>query len=251
MPPWSAIPIIECNEPLVAIPPDTFMLTEPHPYVSLGAPYGRLADGQLLTPWRLRAGVLNALLDAQTTLAQRQPGWRFKLFDAWRPRPVQAFMVWREFQLQAARQHLSLGDCHTPDELQARHPALHAALAAQVYTYWSLPSNDPRTPPPHTTGAAIDLTLVDGRGQEVDMGCPIDETTTRAHPLHYASQTTAAARACHAHRQLLAEVMASARFVRHPNEWWHFSLGDPLWAWTQGETDGSARVAYYGRTPDA
>ena len=30
-------------------------------------------------------------------------------------------------------------------------------------------------------------------------------------------------------RQL--SVMLKAGFVQHPNEWWHFSYGDQLWAW--------------------
>ena len=40
---------------------------------------------------------------------------------------------------------------------------------------------------------------------------------------------------------LLDEVMRSAGFRRHGNEWWHFSLGDQMWAWTTGEA-----VAIYG-----
>ena len=32
-------------------------------------------------------------------------------------------------------------------------------------------------------------------------------------------------------RDLLANVMRKAGFVRHPHEWWHFSYGDQLWAW--------------------
>jgi D-alanyl-D-alanine dipeptidase len=33
--------------------------------------------------------------------------------------------------------------------------------------------------------------------------------------------------------------------VRHPNEWWHFSHGDQLWAWRSGRA-----AALYGRTSD-
>ena len=32
-------------------------------------------------------------------------------------------------------------------------------------------------------------------------------------------------------------------FVQHPNEWWHFSYGDQLWAWTNKN-----RKAIYGKT---
>jgi D-alanyl-D-alanine dipeptidase len=46
----------------------------------------------------------------------------------------------------------------------------------------------------------------------------------------------------HRHRQLLAKAMALAGFARHPNEWWHFSAGDQLWAWIS-----QAPAARYGR----
>lgn len=29
--------------------------------------------------------------------------------------------------------------------------------------------------------------------------------------------------------------MGAAGFAQHPNEWWHYSFGDQLWAWRKGE----------------
>lgn len=94
-----------------------------------------------------------------------------------------------------------------------------------------------RPRPPHSTGAAVDLTLVDAQGQPVDMGSPIDELSPRSLPDYYPPESTYTAR-----RNLLHQVMAQAGFVRHPEEWWHFSWGDQLWAWVTG-----APVAHYGR----
>jgi D-alanyl-D-alanine dipeptidase len=234
---YQSIPIEDCGEPLVAIPA-AFAFTTPHPYAALDAPYGGA------TPWRLRQGVADALLCAQQALAARRPGWRLRIFDAWRPVAVQAFMVWREFGLQAERHGRSLADCTSPAELERRDPALYAELARTVFEFWGVPSEDPRTPPPHSTGAALDVTLEDAAGKEIDMGCPIDETTVRAYPDHYAAATDPAGRACHEHRALLHEVMSGAGFARHANEWWHFSRGDQMWAWTRGEAK-----AIYGRAP--
>jgi zinc D-Ala-D-Ala dipeptidase len=239
---YQAIPIEECNDPLVAIPPGAVAVTVPHPYVALGAPYGTVS------PWMLRRGVLTALLQAQHELGARRPGWALKLFDAYRPNSVQAFMVWREFGRLAAQDGMSLAAFRDPTELHQRDPDLYEALATRVFEFWGVPSDDPRTPPPHSTGAAIDLTLLDAAGREVDMGCPIDETTERAYPDHYASASSPPLRRYHEHRVLLDEVMRSAGFLRHGNEWWHFSLGDQMWAWAAGEP-----IAIHGRvaTPAA
>lgn len=233
---YRAVPIEECHDPLVAIPAGAFPLTEPHPYVLLGAPYGAAS------PWMLRRRVLDALMQAQRALSAHRPGWRLKLFDAYRPVPVQAFMVWREFRLQAERAGLSLAGYRDPFELQAREPEVYRTLAAKVFEFWGQPSDDPATPPPHSTGAAVDLTLQDECGQEVDMGGLIDETTERSYPDHYADAALPAQQAFHAHRVLLNEVMRLAGFSRHRNEWWHFSLGDQMWALANGEG-----AAVYGR----
>ena len=32
-------------------------------------------------------------------------------------------------------------------------------------------------------------------------------------------------------RHLLREIMTKFGCAQHPNEWWHFSYGDQLWAW--------------------
>lgn len=226
---YRSVPIVECGDPLVAIPRDAFAFTDPHPYVAMGAPYGDA------TPWMLRQGVLDALLDAGSFLDSRRPGWRLKLFDAYRPVPVQAFMVWREFRQQAELIGRSIAAFDSPAGLAERDPDLYATLAATVFTFWGVPSDDPRTPPPHSTGAAIDLTLQDASGSEVDMGCPIDETSERAYPDFHAHAATPEARAIHGHRELLKDVMTAAGFSRHVNEWWHFSLGDQMAAQARGE----------------
>ena len=84
--PWSHIPIADNGEPLLPLPAELQRL-EPHPYVAVGAPYGEQGS-----PFRLRQGVIERLLSAQSHLQQRHPHWRLAVFDAWRPLEVQRFM---------------------------------------------------------------------------------------------------------------------------------------------------------------
>ena len=221
MRPWDSVRIEDNGEPLVAIARGQLSFEEPPPYVALGAPYGQWG------PWFLRRTVLQRLLEAQRSLAIQRAGWRLHLLDAWRPLAVQAFMVE-----------------HTDQQLRREAPELDdTARRARVLTYWASPSENPATPPPHSTGAAIDLTLVDGEGRVVNMGSPFDEPTERSHPDHFAMAIDAPGQAAHASRQLLAQVMRAAGFVRHPQEWWHFSHGDRAWA-----REHDLAVARYGRT---
>ncbi len=233
MKPYQVIPICDRNEPLVPIPRDRFALVQPHPYQMLGAPYGHQS------PYFLRLGVLAALADAQDQLQQKCPGWRMQVFDAFRPVAVQQFMVEHTLAEQArARGWVA-------EMLTA---AQRDEVMAEVVQFWAMPSDDPATPPPHSTGAALDVTLIDATGSVVDMGSPIDEVSPRSHPDHFAHRTTPADQALHAHRTLLNQVMMAAGFRRHPNEWWHFSLGDQLWAWLRRQETGSDKfLAHYGR----
>lgn len=226
---YQTIAIEECAEPVVPIPDEPFAFTRPHPYAALGAPYGEIS------PWMLRQGVVDALRRAQAELHRLAPGWRLKLFDAYRPVPVQAFMVWREFQHQAGLAGRSLASYGEASELQAGDPDLYRLLAGKVFEFWGVPSDDPLTPPPHSTGAAVDLTLEDASGRQIDMGSPIDEASERSYPDHYANAASPPLRAVHHNRLLLDRVMVSAGFCRHGNEWWHFSRGDQMWAWTLGK----------------
>ena len=79
------------------------------------------------------------------------------------------------------------------------------------------------------------------------MGSAIDELSVRSHPDHFANSTNALEQQYHTHRQLLWDVMRHSGFQRHPGEWWHFCLGDQMWAWLSHQTNPSELfVAQYG-----
>jgi D-alanyl-D-alanine dipeptidase len=81
------------------------------------------------------------------------------------------------------------------------------------------------------------------------MGGVIDELGPVSEPDHHASAAAqrpdSEAAEWHSRRQLLADCLARADFAQHPNEWWHFSHGDQLWAWRLGRAE-----ACYGRCPE-
>lgn len=227
MKPHQKISIQECSEPLVAISLSEFAVVSPHPYVELGAPYGPFS------PYFLRQTVADKLLQAQAHLQAQQPGWRLQIFDAYRPIAVQQFMVDYTFDQLAISEGL---DPQNLDESE------RSRLQAQVLKFWAIPSFDPHTPPPHSTGAAIDLTLIDSNGAVANMGSEIDEISPRSYPHHFANSTQPEAYWYHQNRQTLSNAMSAAGFSQHPNEWWHFSWGDQLWAYQIG---GNA-IAQYG-----
>jgi zinc D-Ala-D-Ala dipeptidase len=241
--PYWNVPILETREPLVPMPSEAFVYADPHPYAALGAPYGEAS------PFFVREGVLAALLKAQTALQCQNPHWQLFIFDVYRPVAVQKFMV--ELTFKELLQTRGL-------EESSLSPVQVAALWEEVYQLWAPPNLDPQTPPPHSTGAAVDLSVFDTKTQTtVFMGSPIDELSARSQPHYFgnlaqdsslAEGDLATAALAHRHRELLYETMRQAGFQRHPGEWWHFSLGDQMWAWlSQQETPTEFYTARYGR----
>ncbi len=168
------------------------------------------------------------LLAAQEWLRSQTP-YSLLIVDAYRPLAVQEFMVHHTLRSLVAAEGRQW------DTLSAT--AL-ADYQQRVTQFWAPPSCDPATPPPHSTGAAVDLTLRDAEGAALDMGSPIDELSERSFPDHFAADPGP----FHQHRQWLRRAMETAGFQQHPHEWWHFSYGDQLWAWRSG-----IATACYGR----
>jgi len=228
MKPYQKIAIVECCEPLVELP-HQFARVTPHPYAKLGAPYGEKS------PFFVRQGILDRLLMADFQLQKLQPGWKLQIFDAYRPVAVQQFMVDYTLKKLANANRLDLETLSTTQREEFQQ---------QVYQFWAVPNLDLATPPPHSTGAAIDVTLIDETGNTIDMGSEIDEISARSFPNHFENSDLP----YHQHREILASSMISTGFKRHWNEWWHFSHGDQIWAWLTNQDAPTANaIAKYGR----
>ncbi|MBL8644512.1 MAG: D-alanyl-D-alanine dipeptidase [Rhodospirillaceae bacterium] len=111
-------------------------------------------------------------------------GLRLKIFDAFRPSEAQ-WVLW----------------AHTPD------PDFLA---------------DPKRGSPHSMGAAVDLTLIDGAGRELDMGTGFDAFTPLSH-----HATTEISTEAQRNRLLLLGLMTAAGWDFFSNEWWHYQLFRP------------------------
>jgi D-alanyl-D-alanine dipeptidase len=74
----------------------------------------------------------------------------------------------------------------------------------------------------HNRGAAVDLTLVDRNGKELEMPTGFDDFTERAHRDYNGASTQAKK-----NRQLLEDVMSKYGFIPLETEWWHFDA--PGW----------------------
>ena len=175
----------------------------------------------------LRSGTCERLESVNARLAQA--GLELWLFDAWRPQAVQIYFH----------------DVWFPNQIRKRHPDIsQAELIAEVERYWAAPSAGASAPSPHSTGGAVDLTIRWRGGEALWMGSLFDDASPIAHLDHFEAERAAwsfSAEEARANRRLLYWLMVEAGFAANPNEWWHFSYGDQMWAQATG-----AAAALYG-----
>ncbi len=82
----------------------------------------------------------------------------------------------------------------------------------------------------HSFGMAVDITLVDADGKELDMGTGFDDMSERSHPALEASMMASGELTARqiANRRLLRHAMEQGGWLPISSEWWHFDCGDRL-----------------------
>src|SRR6478609_5678660 len=175
------------------------------PVVESGEPLVRLPESLSPTGALVRAGVADRLMAADIHLP---PGIRLRVVEGYRPVEQQRAII----TSYAA-------------EVRAHHPGIDEAELARLTSRFVAPIEVA----PHVAGAAVDLTLVDVCGEELDLGTAIDATPEDSDGRCYFSAAGIGADA-RAHRELLAAVLGAQGLVNYPTEWWHWSFGDRYWA---------------------
>lgn len=195
------------NIPIHGPDEETINLRE-YPEIVIHADNSRLPQHSLL----VRKTVAEKLQTAQSFLGE------YKLMVLEGLRPI-------ELQRQYFEEYYK--------ELQRAHPDwTHETLYTEASKYVA----PPEIIPPHSTGAAVDLTLCTAEGKELDMGARVNATPEESHNAVFMDARHISKEA-RTNRKLLEDAMMQAGFVNYPYEFWHWSYGDRYWAYaTQQNT---------------
>ncbi len=127
-------------------------------------------------------------------------------------RPDAAQAIEKAHQILKAKHYygLKVFDCYRPRPAQQR--------------LWDVvPNPDYVTPPAkgsmHNRGLAVDLTIVDAKGKDLEMGTPYDFFGKEAHTDNLSLPANVLR-----NRQLLTSVLKEVGFSGIRTEWWHFSF---------------------------
>jgi D-alanyl-D-alanine dipeptidase len=122
----------------------------------------------------------------------QKPQWGFLVFDALRPRSAQ-WQLWNYLEGSDKQSYVA----------------------------------DPRRGSLHNYGFAIDLTLLNDQGKEIDMGTGFDDFSDLAQPRREEEMIALGqlSNQQKQNRMLLRQVMEDAGFDQLEFEWWHFDAG--------------------------
>ena len=132
-----------------------------------------------------------AVVKANTLLAKYHPGWRICIYDATRPMSVQQKM-WDKVK-------------GTPQQNYVSNPKNGGGL--------------------HNYGLAVDVSIIDEKGDSIDMGTKVDALTNTSH-IDKEEELVAQGKITQEameNRRLLRKVMQEAGFKPLRTEWWHFN----------------------------
>lgn len=161
-------------------------------YASANNFVGRVLYADLDCAWVHRDAAA-ALAQASAWLLRTHPDLRLLVLDALRPHRIQE-ELWQHLEGTDLRQYLA----------------------------------DPARGSVHSFGLAVDVTLVDAQGGELDMGTGFDDLSELSHPdleeLHLRQGRLTPTQI--ANRQALRSAMCENGFRGIHSEWWHFDFGD-------------------------
>ncbi len=140
----------------------------------------------------LQADAAGRLVKAQHALKKRFPFYSILVFDAVRPLHIQKIM-WDTLKMPSGW----------------KQQYLTSPLLGSLHNY----------------GVAVDVSIINADGQELDMGTKFDYFGLLAHP-EFEDKFVLEGKLSHRqmlNRELLREVMAAGGFSRIETEWWHFN----------------------------
>ncbi|MGO4662359.1 M15 family metallopeptidase [Terrabacter sp. 2TAF16] len=210
----SAIPVVEDGSPLVDLAGVGLRVSSqpPPPPPGLGLPPTSTdpVPGARPGSHRLvRRTLAERLAEAETLLPD---ALRLLVVEGLRPVGTQR-MIHAAYRARLATERPGIAT-HALDRLTSRFVA-------------------PPATAPHVSGAAVDVTLADGDGRPLDLGCPVDATPEESGGACYFDAPGLDDEARHL-RRVLACALVPAGLVNYPTEWWHWSFGDRYWAHVTG-----------------
>lgn len=201
-----AIPIQECGEAMIDLKEQKTILLGESPEIPNNQDYTKV-----------RMTVYEKLLTAQKNLPYQL---RFFLYEGYRSLQLQEQLFNQRYQILKQ------------DYPDWEHSKIFQETIKLISPVINLDGS--MNIPPHNTGAAIDIYLVDGQSEIVDMGIRAADWMQDKDGALSLTDSVKISDAAKQYRLIMSDTLRQVGFVNYPGEYWHWSYGDRYWAYQCG-----------------
>lgn len=197
-----AIPTQENHDPLIDIKDQMLLKFGPSPEIPNNTNYTKM-----------RSTVYNKLLAAQKQLPHNL---KFCLYEGYRSLELQE-------QLFNERYH----------KIKTQYPTWTLEqIFIETIKMVSPVINLDGSPniPPHSTGGAVDVYLINEKQEIVDMGIKVEDWMKDLEGTISQTDSDIISDQAKIYRKIMNEALSAVGFVNYPTEYWHWSYGDRYWA---------------------
>ncbi len=198
-----AIEVRENNDPMVDLREQSQIKIGPSPEIPNNNDY-----------FKMRKTVFDKLLEAQNRL---EKGIYFCLYEGYRSIALQTQLYNNRYKI-----------------IQSHHPDWTADQLFDETTKMVSPvinKDGTKNVPPHSTGAAVDVYLINEKGEALDMGIHPADWMDDENDLFSYTASTHISKEAQSNRAKMSKVLSAVGFVNYPTEYWHWSYGDRYWAY--------------------
>ncbi|MBI2706976.1 MAG: M15 family metallopeptidase [Proteobacteria bacterium] len=201
-----ATSIVENHEPLVDLKNQTIIAYGPSPEIPNNTDYTKM-----------RKTVYEKLIQAQSLLPE---GLKLCLYEGYRSLSLQEKLFnGRYLKVQNLHPEWSQEEVFN-ETMKLVSPVINQDGSQNI--------------PPHSTGGAIDIYLIDLKGQPVDMGIQVKDWMEDKDGSLSQTNSQIISQEAQEHRKIMNQVLLAVGFINYPTEYWHWSYGDRYWAYQTG-----------------
>lgn len=212
------VPIVENGDPLIDIREIELHQPSQKTKSFVYGPSPEIPNNKDYT--KMRTVVYEKLIYAQSLLPN---GLRFCLYEAYRSLTLQ-----KQLYEERYRRVKSAHPSWSPEEVFHETTKLVSPIINLDGT---------QNIPPHSTGAAIDVYLIDEWGNPIEMGIHPKDWMEDEEGILSQTDSLSIPLLARKNRDIMSKALQEAGFVNYPTEYWHWSYGDRYWAYMSGETE--------------
>jgi D-alanyl-D-alanine dipeptidase len=204
-----SIPIRENHDPMIDLKDHPGLVYGPSPEIPNNTDYTKM-----------RKTVYEKILEAQRLLPK---GLHFCLYEGYRSLTLQKMLFDNRFE-KIQKLHPSWTDAQVfLESTRLVSPVMHQDGTKNI--------------PPHSTGGAFDIYLLDENNQAIDMGIHPKDWMDDNDGSISLTASTKISKTAQENRKIMSAALSAVGFANYTAEYWHWSYGDRYWAHQLGKAE--------------